>query len=361
MISVRRGTVIEILAKRTGLTEVKVELEGDVFAALNYDELTGDICTGDEVLLNTTALELELGTGGKHIVLWNLRHGETSSSQPGHIMKLRYTPLQMKCLSVEEQESPHHQMLQKKPDLQGMPVIVGTLHSQLPAVALTIKKISPETKIAYIMTDGGALPLAFSNLVHELKDRGAIGVTITVGHAFGGDLEAVNVYSGLMSAKAVAQADVALVVMGPGIVGTDTPLGFSGVEQGEIINAAGALRGTPIAIPRVSFKDKRPRHRGVSHHTLTALSLIALVPCTIPIPKMSDEKMNIVLRQLRESGVAAKHQVEVIDNDVTLGVLEGSGLEITTMGRTVREDPEFFQTAGTSGLYAVKTLRESTT
>ncbi len=355
MISIKEGTVTEIVKQRKDLTEIKVKLEGEICNAINLGALTGDVVVGDKVVLNTTAVELNLGTGGKHFVLWNLRHHAKKTSEAGHIMKLRYTPLQLKILSVEEQGSPHHKAM-RNTDLNGMPVIVGSLHSQLPAVVATIKQIDSSVRIAYIMTDGGALPIVFSDLVYELKRLNLVDATVTVGHAFGGDYEAINVYSGLIAAKYVAKADITVVVMGPGITGTDTPLGFSGIEQGEIINAVHALNGQSIAIPRISFNDKRERHYGVSHHTLTSLSKVALVSSVVTLPEMSTDRMEIVNGQLRQSGINSKHQVEVISNDETLPALEAYDLKVTTMGRTVSEEQEFFKAAGCAGIYALGLL-----
>ena len=117
------------------------------------------------------------------------------------------------------------------------------------------------------MTDGAGLPLALSDLVAELRDRELVDATVTYGHAFGGDYEAVSIFSALAVARHVAGADVAVVAMGPGIVGTNTRLGFSGMEVGPILDAAVALGGLPIACLRVSFADPRARHHGLSHHS----------------------------------------------------------------------------------------------
>ena len=89
----------------------------------------------------------------------------------------------------------------------------------------------PDARIAYVMTDGGALPLWFSRTVAALED--VLCGTVTVGQAFGGDLEAVTVHTALLAAKHVLRADLAIVTQGPGNLGTGTPLGFSGVAAGE--------------------------------------------------------------------------------------------------------------------------------
>lgn len=358
MIHFKQAKVLEILAQRKGITQVKAKIDDEIFQALNYDDMTGSIEAGDNVILNTIAIELGLGTGGTHFVLWNLRNQALTSSSNGHIMKLRYTPLQFNTLSVEEQKSPFHNRVKNSTDIRGMPVVVGSLHSQLPAVVATIKELNPRLRIAYIMTDAAALPIALSDLVAKLKELHLIDATITCGNAFGGDLEAINIFSALIAAKEAAEVDICVVMMGPGIVGTDTALGYSGIEQGVILNAVGTLKGAPIAILRLHFADKRARHYGISHHSLTALSLATLVKTTVVLPNMSTERKNIVLRQLEESAIASKHDIVEINSDLTIAALKNSDLNVTTMGRTVSEEPDFFRAAGAGGIYAVRHLEK---
>ena len=100
MISKRVAIVESIVDKSNGLDDIRVNLNGDIQKAYNYPKITGDIKVGDEVLLNTTAVELSLGTGGYHFVIANLNNLESNFTEGGHIMKLRYTPLQVKLNSV---------------------------------------------------------------------------------------------------------------------------------------------------------------------------------------------------------------------------------------------------------------------
>lgn len=340
------------------MTKAIVEVEGEQAACINYDELTGDIDAGDEVIINTTAVELGLGSGGFHLVLWNLKRDSFAVAKRGHIMKLRYTPLQFNCPAVEEQGSSFREMIMELTDLEGLPVVVGTLHSQLsPAAAVIKKETGGSAKVVYLMTDRAALSLSLSDTVALLKEKGLLDATITVGQAFGGDFEAVNIFSGLMAAKAACSADIAIVTMGIGVVGTETFLGFSGIEQGEIVNAVHALQGRPIAIPRISFKDPRPRHQGVSDQTVAALGVAALVSCDVPIPQMDKDRLRGILDKLSQVGISTKHRVKVIEEDKTLEALEEYGLEVTTMGRTVEEEPEFFRAAGAAGHLAVEMLK----
>lgn len=354
----RQARVVEIGRKRPGLTEAQVDIDGRLAPAVSYDDLCGEISVDDEVIVNTTAVDLNLGSGGVHFVLWNLGRRDFSPPASGHIMKLRYTPLQIACLAAEEQESEYHSIVKEKIDIAGMPVVIGGVHSQLPAAAVTIKKLSPQTRIAYLMTDAAALPIAFSNLVAELKKKGLLDTTITVGNAFGGDLEAVNIFSALTIAQAAARADVAIVAMGPGITGTDSTLGFSGIEQGVVINAVNSLQGKAIAAARISFADSRQRHRGVSHHTLTSLSVAALTSALVAIPEMESKKQATVQRQLEAYSIPSKHRVEIVKNETTIPALKEYGIGVTTMSREVEDDPEFFMAAGAAGIEAVKALGE---
>lgn len=358
MIALRQARVVEIKRERTGYVEAIVELGGNHSKAICYSSLVGGIQPGDNVVINTTAVDLGLGTGGYHFVIWNLSKRSVLSHGEGHIMKLRYTPLQLKCLSVEEEDSPYHEILKDVTSIDGMPVIIGTLHSQLPAAAVMLKSLLPDISISYIMTDGAALPIAFSETVAKLKSDGVLDTTITVGHAFGGDLEAINVFSGLAAAKHAAKADVAIACMGPGIVGSNTKLGFTGIEQGQIINAVNGLNGRPIAIPRLSFADRRGRHIGLSHHTATALMVSAMTKAVITVPRMEKEKEDLVMSQIADAGIDAMHDVIQVDARQTLDALKERGIRPTTMGRSADEEPEFFMAAGVAGIYAANILQE---
>src|SRR6478609_5989266 len=186
MPSFRTGRVVRVLEARAGLQRVEVDLGSGPERAYVLCDLTGPVADGDEVVVNTTAVELGLGTGGWHVVHWNLARGEWSEKGPGHIIKARYTSLQTDVGSAEEHFDPE---LADVDSIDGMPVVVAALHSQLPAVAVAFKDIRPDARLAYVMTDGAALPLALSDLVADLQARDLLDITVTCGHAFGGDLE----------------------------------------------------------------------------------------------------------------------------------------------------------------------------
>lgn len=332
MPSFRTGVVTGLLSERAGLQRV----ETDRGRAYVLTQLTGSVAVGDSVVLNTTAVDLHLGTGGWHIVHWNLARQEFHEPGPGHIMKLRYTSLQVDAGSAEE----HHPDLPHA--LEGMPVVVGGLHSQVPCMTVAIRAAVPDARIAYVMTDGAALPIALSDLVAALTGSGLVAATITAGHAFGGDLEAVSVPSALALARHAVGADLAIVAMGPGVVGTGTTLGTSSLEVAAILDAADALGGRPIAALRMSDGDERERHQGVSHHSHTALDLTrssVLVASPFPGAFAHD-----------------RHDVRDVPPRDIPALLVAAGLEVTTMGRGPEADPLFFAAAGAAGTLAASLL-----
>jgi hypothetical protein len=187
-----------------------------------------------------------------------------------------------------------------------------------------------------------------SDTVKRLCERGVLSGTITFGSAFGGDIECINVYTALISAKEILKADAAVICMGPGIAGTDTSYGFSGIEQSYIIDAINNIGGKAVAVPRISFSESRSRHYGLSHHTVMALGKLCCTRAYIALPKLIGEKADIINRQLESSGILARHQVSYWEYDrlELLFVKEASLLN--KMGRSFQEDKEYFITCGLS-------------
>jgi len=112
--------------------------------ALAYPALVGDVDMGDRVLLNTTALDLGLGTGGFALVVALPDRLPNDDLDTGHIVKARYTPMQVTVLAADEQDSPHHDALRDSDDLGAMPVVVADLHSALAPVIAGVRERRPE-------------------------------------------------------------------------------------------------------------------------------------------------------------------------------------------------------------------------
>lgn len=360
MIRIRVGKIIDILEENIDIQMGIIEIDHKKFKVINYPTITGRIEKNDIVTVNTTAVSLNLGTGGYHFVMGKENNTKLSCDNKGHIMKMRYTPQQIKVLSIEEEDSPYHQIIKDFKSLNKAPVLIGFLHSMLiPAIA-GIKAINPNLKITYIMTDGGALPMSFSKTVKLLNNLNWLDSTMTVGNAFGGKLEAVNIYSGLVGAHEILKPDIIIVIMGPGIVGTGTEYGTSALEVGQIINAVHTLGGSPIVIPRITFHDERERHKGLSHHVLTALNKVALKSATIVLPEMLDKDLSSYInKQLEESDINNKHSLIYENGNLGLKYLNKHELNVKTMGRDIKEEKEFFMTCCAAGTYTAKLLNKN--
>ncbi len=345
------GYVKKIVKEWTGTQVLNVafgdEPEGYAYC---YTNLTGRCSPGDTVLLNVVAVNLGLGTGGYHFVVANLSNPEWDSYQSGRVMKLRYTPHQVNVMTVEEEGSPLRSQLLATTDLKGMPVILCPLHSFLAPACAGVKKRRPQARIAYVMTDSACLLIQFSQLVAELKEAQLLDVTITCGQAFGGDLEAVNPYTGLLAARVMA-CDVAIVASGPGHLGTGTPLGFAGVEMAPILDAVVTLKGRPFFAPRISFADPRVRHQGISHHTITVLTVLSHSQATVVFPLLEDRFQKVLEGQLRFSGIPEKHLVYWEDGRPAIDLLRQKGISVESMGRSFEKDPPLFLAPAACGLY----------
>ncbi|WP_433393760.1 DUF3866 family protein [Micromonospora sp. KLBMP9576] len=360
MVRWRSGTVTGLRRQWAGAVELDVDLpDGGTVRALAYPALVGRPEPGDRVLLNANALLMGLGTGGYALVVALPDRLPPDPPQAldtrdaGHLVKARYTPLQPILLGVDEDASPHRQVMAAADDLGGLPVVTADLHSALPAILAGIHADAPAARVAYLLTDGGALPAWFSRTLAGLHAH--LAGTVTVGQAFGGDLEAATVHSGLLAARHVLRADVAIVAQGPGNLGTGTRWGFSGVAVGEAVNAVATLGGRPVGSLRISDADPRPRHRGVSHHSLTAYGRVALAPAELVVPDglapaLADE-VDAALAPLAE-----RHTVVRVPTDGLDAALRATPVPLSTMGRGLDADHAYFLSAAAAGRHAARLL-----
>lgn len=383
MIRWREGEVVGERARWGDAVEVEVRLSpapaavsgrpggpgATVVRALAYASVSGVPELGDRVLLNTNALDNQLGTGGVAMVvaLPDRLPGDdtTTAADPagaGHLVKARYSPLQTMVFGVDEQDSPHHEVLAEADDLGAMPVVAADLHSSLPAILAGLRESAPRARVAYLMTDGGALPAAFSRTCATLRDSGWLETVISCGQAYGGDLEAVNTYSGLLAARHVVRADAVILAQGPGNLGTGTRWGFSGVSAGEALNAAAVLGGRGIACLRISGADPRERHQGISHHSMTAYGRVLDRAADVPVPRLHShpgippDLADRVAAQAEELLAAAHLSAYDIDLTGLYEVLADTPVRLSTMGRGLAEDPAAFLAAAAAGRHAASLL-----
>jgi Protein of unknown function (DUF3866) len=329
-LKLRRGVVVSA-------EPLEVEVEGERRRAWADEILLGEMREGDEVVVNTAALDLALGSGGFDVVHVNLTRGlGVGGESDAHVMKLNYTSLQH---PVEPVERPDARF--QGPDMT--PVAVLPLHGHLAPAAWAAHQAAPGLRVGYVQTGGGALPGSFSRDVKQLRERDLLAGHITAAPAYGGEQEALSTLGALDAGAAGLEWDAILIGPGPGIIGSDTAYGHGGLSALENAHAALSLSLPTIISPRLSSSDPRPRHRGLSHHTQTVLHLL-LAPVEVPIPNDEPEVAAAV--------EASDHNVEQVAVD--LNGYESAGLPVITMGRSLQQDPLFFKGALAAGTYLAR-------
>ncbi|WP_209372721.1 DUF3866 family protein [Brevibacterium renqingii] len=373
MIHWRKGIAAAIRSTRPGYTETEVDLDRPLpgtdvrsIRAIAYTDAVGHPRVGDAVIVNVSALAKRLGTGGFGLIVALPEALPADPSPgPGHLVKDRYSPLQTMVLGVDDQESEHHATLAEADDLEGMPVIVADLHSALPAAIAGIRAVDESLSVAYVLSDGAALPAAFSRAVAGLKEAGWLTGSISTGQSWGADLEAVTIHTGLLAARHVMGADIAVVAQGPGNLGTGTKYGYSGLVTGEHLNAAALLGGRPVGLLRMSNADARGRHFGISHHSLTPLTEVARPGMTVPVPDFStlsaaersemDPDPSIVDDTVAEQLQALTiHSLVDVDLTGLWEALQDSPVGLSTMGRKLPADAASFLAAAAAGRCAAE-------
>ena len=327
MLTLRRGRVTAVVERVEGLSRLEVDGE----PCIAYPRLTGPVALGDEVIVNTQARELALGSGGFDVLYANLTRGlDLLPETDAHVMKLPYTPAQNARRHGEEGRP-------LPETLAGLPVVCCSLHSQVVPVCAGIGE---GTRVAYVQLAGGALPVSLSDALRALRERGLVEMSVAVGPCLDGDAECVSAASALLLAAAEG-FDVVVCALGPGIVGTGSAFGHGGLAAADAANAAAALQGTPILAVRASEGDSRERHQGVSHHTRALLDL-CLGEVIVPWP----------------AGYEAPSWLEPRVNVEASGWEEAcAGLPLAHMGRGPRDDPLFFAAAFAAGRIAGDRIR----
>jgi hypothetical protein len=291
-----------------------VRLEVDGVPCVAYPRLTGAVEVGDDVLVNEQARLLELGSGGFDVLYANLTRGLGLPGETGaHVMALPYTPGQVTVSYREETD-------ELAESLEGLPVVLCTLHSQVAPVAAALEG----RRVVYVQVAGGALPVSLSDAVRTLKGRGLLEVACAVAPCLDGDAQFVTAAAALAWARAQGFEAVVCSV-GPGIVGTGSRLGHGALTIADAANATTVLGGRPILAVRTSEADARERHRGVSHHAQAVLDL------------------------------AHGHVLVPADEDGEGWEEACAGLPLSHMGRGPADDPAFFRAAYAAGI-AARTL-----
>lgn len=342
MLKLRRGVVVET-------DPLTVEVAGERRRAWSDPALHERPEIGDEVVVNTVAVDLALGSGGFDVVHVNLTRGlQGAESGKDHVIKLNYSSLQhpvapIEALRGEYAFADESTRPAAQPSTQGslarpaMRVLVLPLHGHLAPAAYAAAAASPDLKVGFIQAGGGALPGALSRDVARLIERGLLRGHVTVGSSYGGGYEAITLAGGLDAASSELAWDLALVGPGPGILGSATRLGHGGLAALDAAHTALALGLPTVISPRLSAADPRPRHRGLSHHSTTVLELL-LAPVTVALPE-GQPGIAAQVKAIRAPG--GQHLIRLARPD--LDGYTAAGLPQRTMGRDLDEDRLFFE------------------
>jgi hypothetical protein len=319
-LSLRWGTVTSVRERLDGLTRLEV----DGAPCVAYASLTGPVEEGDVVLVNTQAVELGLGSGGFDVLYANLTRGlRLPAEHDAHVMVHPYAPGQHAVRFAEEEGAARER-------IDDLPVVCLGLHSQLTPVCAALEG----RRVAYVQVAGGALPVSLSDNLRRLRARRLVDTAIAVAPCFAAEVQCVTT-AGALTTAADHGAEIVVCGVGPGIVGTGSRWGHGGLAVAEMANVASALGALPIVAPRVSFGDARPRHRGLSHHTRSALAL-CLGAVRVAWPK----------------GLDAPEGVNVVEVDVSGWEVACGNLPLLHMGRGPADDPWFFAAAFAAGRLA---------
>jgi hypothetical protein len=383
MLKLRRATVLRAGPADGPEQDLTISLAGERRAAIADVGLVGASVQGDDVIVNVQARDLGLGSGGFDIVHVNLTRGLSGEGVQGaHVMKLNYTSLQHAVRPVEDApasalgggaDTPLGAVSEGQDGQSGeahlpleQPVAVLALHGQLAAVAWAFAQARPEARLGFVQTAGGALPGGHSRTVRTLRERGLLAGHLTAGAAYGGEGEAVSAAGALHHGLRTLGWDAAVCGPGPGIVGSSSHLGHGGMNALDSAHTALALGAGTLLVARMSSADERPRHRGLSHHTLTVLDLL-LEPVTVALPAGIRSPAGADLRArlgtvFGASSERVKPQLELdverparmARHDwrrapVDMPAYLASGLPAETMGRMLLEDPLFFGAALAGG------------
>jgi hypothetical protein len=353
LLKLRRGvvTAVEPLTVRVGDEERRAWAD---------EGLVGETREGDEVIVNTEALDLGLGSGGFDVVHVNLTRGlDGAGAGEAPAMKLNYTSLQHPVDPVEARSDWGRPAEgdngadydADQAEARRIPVLVLSLHGQLAPAAWAACRAGQGIRVGYVQTTGGALPGSLSADVAELRNAELLCGHITAGAAYGGELEAISVIGALQAAAGQLGWDAVIAGPGPGISGSGSALGHGGLVAIDTAHASLILGFETLLAPRLSSGDPRPRHRGLSHHTETVLRLLlgnvrVPAPAAEPAPWPRIGGGDEPLASLRRA-CGDRHEVWL--REAPVNEYAASGLQATHMGRPLADDRLFFVSALAAG------------
>ena len=349
MPSFRAARVAASARERPGCSASRSTSATAPSAAYVLTQLTGRVDVGDAVVVNTTAVELGLGTGGWHVVHWNLARDEWSEPGPGHIIKARYTSLQADVGSTEE----HWPELADVTRSTGMPVVAAALHSQLPAIAVAFKQRAAR-RSARVRHDRRRRAAARAL---RSRRRSSARATSSTRRSPAATRSAATTKRCRCTARSRSRTHIVARRRG----GRRDGAGHRRHrDPARVLRHRGRARsstrppacgGVPIACLRASFADPRERHRGVSHHSVTALTIATRSSRARPARRPSAAtKSDVCAATSTRRASTARHEIVDVAPVGIVELLDGARPRTSSRwaGRR-RDDPVLFEAAAAAG------------
>ena len=286
MLSLRRGVVSKSTRPATAANVVNlvVEVDGDSIARPYVDVAqVGGCLVGDDVVVNTEAVDLGLGSGGRDVVLVNLTRGSDRQRDASsrHVMKLNYTPLQSGVDPVE----PDRSRTADREARSRSSSSTASSHRSCGRHRRAIRSCASAT----CRRSAARCRARFSKTVRDLRStRDMLCDHLTAAPAYGGEGEAMSTIG--RAARGARRAR----------------LGRRGRRSGSRESSARARRSATAGWSRSTRPTRRSRSAaapfssparraeirasviaGISHHTRTVLDLL-LQPVEVAIPEAAD-------------------------------------------------------------------------
>ena len=211
----------------------------------------------------------------------------------------------------------------------------------------------PDGRLVYVMTDGGALPIAISDLVWQLRDRGPHRRDRHVRARVRRRLRSrVGPRRARDRAPRGARRRGRSSRWDPGSAGSGSRLGFSGIEVGPILDAATRARtASRSRALRIVVRRSRARATRASRTTASPRSRSPpAAACSVAVPTRRRRRRGADPRATsprRASTPATTSSTSTRSASSTL--LAAHGLHVESMGRPAAADPVLFEAAAVAG------------
>ena len=338
MLKLRRGVVVSV-------EPLTVEVDGERRPAWADPALIGPVEVGDEVVVNTEALDLGLGSGGFDLVHVNLSRGLAGGGAAGeHVMKLNYTSLQHPVEPVEARRRARGRVATARPWSSRCTVTWRPPPGRRRRRARGCDSASSRGRARRCRARSRATSPSFAS-------AGLICGHVTAGAAYGGEHEAISVAGALDAAGPRLGWDAIVVGPGPGSSARRRASATAGWRR-----STRHTRRWRSACRRWSARGFRAPTSAIataaSAITRRSLLELLLAPVRVPVPEAEIEGWPLLAVEAPEGGSAQAALDDLIEicsgrHDIAVEAdrprrLRASGLPAQTMGRTLAEDPLFF-------------------